>query len=404
MISDYIKFGIKNIMHTGVRSWLTMMGVFIGITAVVSLISIGQGLQDAMKESFERMGSDIIMVMPGAGMMGSSVGASASQITEEDKKLVEKTRGVDLAGGMTTKVAKVVFKGDIEYTFAIGIPTDRSMKIIEDMQSVRIHAGRKFRSTDRYVVILGSRIAEGLFFEKPVGIGETLELNGKDFKVIGTLEPIGTQSDDEQMYIPLDTSLELFDVKDYVMLLVKPKAGYVPSEVADWIKKDLRRSRGLKKGEEDFTVQTSEDMLESIGVVLDAAQIFFVGIASISLIVGGIGIMNTMYTSVLERTKEIGIMKAIGARNTDIMMVFLVEAGLLGLVGGIIGSAIGILLSKSVEFLAEGAGWGAAMKAHVSFELVFGALAFSFVVGCLSGVLPARQAAKLKPVETLRYE
>ncbi|MEM4247591.1 MAG: ABC transporter permease, partial [Candidatus Woesearchaeota archaeon] len=177
-----------------------------------------------------------------------------------------------------------------------------------------------------------------------------------------------------------------------------------PEEVADNIEKAIRRDRHQKEGREDFSVQSSTELIESFMKVLFIIQAVFVGIAAISLLVGGIGIMNTMYTAVLERTREIGVMKAIGARNKDILALFLIESGFLGAAGGIIGIIIGSGISKIVE-VAVNAQYGAnTILAVFPPYLLVGALLFSFGVGAVSGLLPARRASKLKPVDALRYE
>jgi putative ABC transport system permease protein len=404
MIADYFKYSLKTLRDRGVRSWLTMLGIFVGIATVVSLISLGQGLQDSMNEQFEMMGSDIIYIAPGAGFF-SSTGASAATLDDEDKKVIESVRGVDLAGGMISRVAKVEYKGESKFGFSNGIPTDKAQKIIEDMQQVRISQGRKFNPSDRYVAIIGSRVASGDFFSKRVDVGERIVVNGKPLKVIGSLEPMGSKHDDEAIWIPLETTKEIYNTEEYYAIMARVKDNYIPGDVAENIKEKLRKHRNVKEGEEDFTVQTSQELLDSVGVILDAVQWFLIGIAAISLLVGGIGIMNTMYTSVLERTREIGVMKAIGARNGDITILFLIEAGVLGMAGGLIGCLLGVTLSKTVEILSAGALANSTLvKAYVSAELIAGALLLSFIVGCVSGVLPARQAANLKPVDALRYE
>ncbi|MCK4491202.1 MAG: ABC transporter permease, partial [Candidatus Altiarchaeales archaeon] len=191
---------------------------------------------------------------------------------------------------------------------------------------------------------------------------------------------------------------------DYITIMARAKPNYDPEKVAEKIKEKLRKDRGLEKGEEDFMVLTMEQMKEAVGIVLDATQAVVVGIAFISLFVGGVGILNTMYTSVLERTKEIGVMKAVGARNSDIMLLFLIESGTVGLVGGLIGCLIGASISKGLEYIAVTQLDQTLIQASITPELIIGALLFSFIVGCISGVLPARQASKLKPVDALRYE
>jgi putative ABC transport system permease protein len=405
MISDYFKFSLNAVIHRGIRSWLTMLGIFVGIATIVSLISLGQGLQNAMNSQFEMMGFNIVLIMPGAGIFQGGGASSASILTEEDKKVIEKVRGVDVAGGLMARISGVKYKDETLFTMVSGLPTDNAQKIIEDMQQVRLNAGRKFTPEDKYVVIIGSRVAGGKLFSRNVGVGDKIQINGHDFKVIGTLESMGARHDDESLYIPLKTAQEVFNTNEYAEIMARTKEGYVPGDVANDIKDKLRKFRNEKKGEEDFTVQTSEEILQSVGVILTAVNWFLIGIATISLIVGAIGIMNTMYTSVLERTREIGVMKAIGATNRDVMLLFLIESGVVGMTGGIIGCILGLLMSKTVELISASVlEENSMIRADVSIGLIAAALLISFTVGCISGVLPALQAAKMKPVDALHYE
>jgi putative ABC transport system permease protein len=401
MIGDYFTYAVRNITHKGIRSWLTMIGIFIGIATIVSLISLGQGMQDAINTQFEQMGSNIIMLMPGQNMGAPS---GASKLTDHDIQVIEGVRGVNLVGGMIAKFGLVEFGGERKYTFIAGIPTDKSQKIIEDMQSVRIHEGRKFYPTDGYRTIVAWLIQKGDFFENPVKVNDRILIEGKEFRVIGSIESVGNHQDDTNIYIPLDTAKELFDTEDYYTILVQLKEGYKPADVAEAIKERMRKDRNQKKGEEDFSAYTQEQLKETVGAVLDVVQAVLIGIASISLLVGGVGIMNTMYTSVLERTQEIGIMKAVGARNGDVLAIFLIEAGIFGLLGGLVGIGIGLGFSKAVEYFAAGALGANMLKAHISYAFVGSVLLFSFIIGCASGVFPARQAAGMNPVEALRYE
>jgi putative ABC transport system permease protein len=206
------------------------------------------------------------------------------------------------------------------------------------------------------------------------------------------------------MYIPYDTAVSLFELDEIDILIVQTIEGIDVNTVAESIKKELRDYRNVDEGEEDFRVQTFEQVMKSFQTIFGIVQAVVIGIAAISLLVGGIGITNTMYTSVLERTRDIGIMKAIGARNSDIMKLFLIESGLLGLVGGAVGIIIGIGMSKTVEIAVTKLYNFVYLKAHFPWYLILGALAFSFIVGSISGVMPARQAAKMKPVDALRYE
>ena len=401
MFTDYFRLALIGIKQKGVRSLLTMIGIFIGIAMVVSLISLGEGLSAAVNEQFEMMGSNIILVMPGAGL--ESMGGSSVPVNEHDVSVIEKAKGVDLVGGFVTKIAQIEYRDRVKYSFVAGFPQDESRKIVEDMQQFNLESGKDLDKSDKYKVVIGYGVKHGDFFEKDVNIRDTLLINGQKFEVVGSVERIGNPQDDSNLYIPLDTAKEFFDTDEYMMIMVRVKDGFDSSVVADNIKEKLRKDRELEEGDENFSVQTMEQLKESYSTILTLVRIFLVGLAAISLLVGGVGIMNTMYTSVLERTNEIGIMKAIGARNSDIMSIFLIESGILGSVGGIIGCAIGLGISKSVELAVKSQGIDY-LKASTSPEIIFGAIAFAFIVGAVSGVMPARQAAQLKPVDALRYE
>ncbi len=403
MMEDYIKTAYGDIKNRKKRSWLTMIGIIIGIAAVVSLISLGQGLKDAVNEQFEMMGAEIIMIMPGSGF--ASMGSAGSSLERDDIDVIKRVRGVDVAGGFVTKIAKVEFGNEMKYSWVSGLAQDESKEILENMQSFEIESGRDLKKGDMYRTVVGNSVAHDDFFKKRVRVGDYVKINDKKFRVVGVLKRVGNPDDDQAFMIPLETARDLFDVPDELMVIMANlKPGFDASDVAEDIKKAMRKDRNQKKGEEDFTVQTSEQLKEVYGVVLNLIQSVLIGIAAISLLVGGIGIMNTMYTSVLERTRDIGVMKAIGARNSNIMWIFLIESGIIGMAGGAIGCAIGIAISKSIEYASSTQLGVDYLKASTAPELIIGALAFSFFVGMLSGTLPAMHAARLKPTDALRYE
>lgn len=228
----------------------------------------------------------------------------------------------------------------------------------------------------------------------------------EQFEVIGIMKKVGS-SDDSSLIIPLEQLRILSNEPQIIsMIIVKASPSTDVNQLAKNIESEMRKDRFEKKGKEPetFNVQTSEQLLETFGSILTAVQAVLIGIAAISLLVGGIGIMNTMYTSVLERRKEIGIMKAIGAKNSDILSIFLFESGLLGLAGGAIGIFLGISLGKMAEFIAYRALESNIIQASFPWYLILGALSFSVLIGTLSGILPAMQASRLKPIDALRYE
>jgi len=400
-IKDYIIFAVKSFKARKLRTFLTMLGIFVGIAAVVSLVSLGQGLEKAITEQFESLGTNKLMIMPKGGFYGMG---SSAVLDKDDLKIIQNAKGIRNAGGFVSKVASIEFGNERKYSWITGLPQDESKKIISDISTFKIEQGRDLKKSDSYKTVIGKMLADGDFFDKKVRIGDKLLVENRKFEVIGILGTIGNPQDDSQLIVNLDSAVELFGGKEeYMTIMADVVDGETPSKVAESLKRTLRRHRGLKQGEEDFSIQTFEEMLESFGSILLIVQSVLIGIAAISLLVGGVGIMNTMYTSVFQRTNEIGIMKAIGARNSDILLIFLIESGFLGMIGGAVGIGIGFAIGKTVELAASQ--YGLEMfKASFPWYLILGALAFSFIVGSIAGVFPARQASKLKPVDALRYE
>ncbi|OYT35416.1 MAG: ABC transporter permease [Candidatus Aenigmarchaeota archaeon ex4484_52] len=407
MIFDFFKLAFSSIMHRKMRAWLTMIGIFIGIAAVVSLISLGDGMRQAINVQFEKMGSDKIMVFPGgdggAGM--KNMMTSVAKLTEDDLKIIRKQSGVDLAGGMIFKTVAVKYKDKTKYSQVSGIPTDDTQDIFEDMETYEMLKGHKLKAGNDKYVILGYDIAYTDYFDKRPKLRDKIYIMDKPFIVSGIFEKIGNHQDDSMFVITYDAANELFGTKDeYSVILVKVKPNIKPADLAQTLKKKLRRARREKEGEESFQVQTTEQLLNKVNSILGVVNAVLIAIASIALLVGGIGIMNTMYTSILERTKDIGIMKAIGAKDSQILSIFLFEAGLYGFIGGAIGVFFGYSISKLAEYITVVVLGQDLLVVEFDAFLIIGSLAFSTILGIISGILPARQAANMEPVEALRYE
>jgi putative ABC transport system permease protein len=403
-MKDYFFLAFNNLKRRKLRSWLTMIGIFIGIAAVVALISMGEGLQNTVEEQFEILGADKITIMGKAGPMTSPVASELSDkpLTEKDLEIVRKSSGIKLATGFLIKSLNTNFKKETKPLLVSGIEVEEYSKMFEGTYS--IEDGRDLKKEDNYKIIIGYNLGYTTnIFEKKIETGNNLIIGGKSFKVVGILEKIGGP-DDNSMIMPIEAMKEITGEKEIIsMIMAQAKQGEDIDKVGGNIEKGLLDYRNEKEPE-TFNIQTTEQLIESFGNILGIVQAVLVGIAAISLLVGGIGIMNTMYTSVLERTKEIGTMKAIGAKNSNILSIFLFESGLLGLVGGMIGIGIGVSLGKIAEYLASTALGTDIFKAYFSLYLIVGALLFSFLIGTLSGILPAMQAAKLKPADALRYE
>jgi putative ABC transport system permease protein len=402
MLKDYFFIAFGSLKKRFLRTSLTMLGIFIGIAAVVALISLGQGMQAAINGQFASIGTDKIIVQGASAGFGPPGQNTAGVVTEHDLDLVRQVPGVLRAAPRFIRSTTVEFSDSTEVIVTASLPMiaeDRDL-VIESL-NVKAEQGRMLKASDSGKIMVGEHYWKEEHFGKPIVVGSKLLINGKQFEVVGLMKK-GAAFINSAFLMNQDDLEKIIQKSDELSAIVAQVSGS-PSDVADRVLRALRRDRHQKEGFEDVTVSTSEDLIGSINTILGVVQAVFIGIAAISLLVGGIGIMNTMYTSVLERTRDIGIMKAIGARNSDVLWIFLLESGLLGMAGGGVGVLIGVGLSKLVEFFGQGFA-GSVLKASFPWYLIVGALAFSFFVGMISGVLPARQASKLPPVEALRAD
>ncbi len=398
MLKEYTLLAIGSLRKRFLRTLLTMIGIFIGIAAVVALISLGQGMQEAVNQQFAGVGADKIIVQGASATLGPPGQNTAGKISNHDLEIVKRVPGVDRAAGRILRSVSLEYADEITVTMAASIPEEQEARqLVIEANNINTAKGRMLKPEDNNKIIVGHHLWTTEHFPKPLQVGSKILVNNKQFEIVGLLNKIGAGRDEAIMMNEKDLREMAGDELSVIVAQTKEN----PANVADKILRAIRKDRHQKEGFEDVTVSTSEDIISSINTILGVIQAVFIGIAAISLIVGGVGIMNTMYTSVLERTKEIGIMKAIGARNKDVLMIFLLESAMLGLTGGAIGLLIGAGLSKLVEWVGQ-AFIGAVLKASFPWYLIAGALAFSFTVGAVSGLLPARQAAKLPPVEALR--
>lgn len=410
MIYDYFKVGVSNLIHRKMRSWLTMVGIFIGIAAVVSLISLGQGMEEAIKGIFFQIGSDKLIVTAKSGQRfsGPPGSSAAANLTIEDMAVIKRVNGVEKVGGRLIKSARLEFNREVKFYFVASMPDDQEgMDLVTASNRYEAGFGRLLKSGDRFKAVIGYDVAnKGIFKTKRLELGNKIKVSNADFEAVGILKKSGNPQQDRIIIVPEDALREVLGIGEEALdiIAVQIEKGVDINQAGENIERELRRERDVEEGKEDFEIQTPQQLLETLGSILTIVKIVLIGIASISLLVGGIGIANTMYTAVLERTKEIGVMKSVGAQNKDILMIFLIESGLLGLVGGAIGVGMGIGLSKLVEIMAAQFLGTSLIKASFPWYLILGALAFSFLIGAMSGLLPAKQAASLKPVDALRYE
>ena len=392
LYSQLFKLSVRNIGRRGKRTWLTMIGIIIGVTAIISLIALGQGLEQAIVQEFETLGANYVYVSP-----------DGAELTDNDLEVVERARGVDQAIGSYRTNDLVSFRESSEFLTIVGVPGGKFDAYIESQGLSVEENGRGLRSTDKNNVIAGQGLKSGTF-ERQVAIRSQLTLDNQDLRVVGFLGNSGDPNFEDSIVMELDRVREIYNANQTLsQVSASLQPGFEIENVQENIEQELRNDRGVEEGDEDFSTSTPADILDALTNILSVVQGIVVGIASIALLVGGIGIMNTVYMSITERTKEIGVMKAIGAKKRHISMLFLFEAGIIGLIGSIIGTVIGLGISNlAIYFLQNYTSFSAAQV--FSPELIAGALGFGFIIGIISGILPARKAANMDPAESLRYE
>lgn len=405
MITDYFKLALGNLRRRKLRSILTVIGIFIAIATIFVLLSLSIGLDNAIKEQFRQLGTDKFFIQP-KGQAGAPGSGGAASLSIRDAEVVEKVNGVKSIAYFNIGNVKITYNKKNRYYMVMGMPTEKSITdVILESMGLDLDEGRMFKTGDNKKTILGYNYKYGNMFDRPIGVGDKIELNDVEFTVIGIFTQVGNPQDDQQVYITFDDAKELLKSGDRVdFIYAQIKTGEDISKVVSDADRKLMRFRDVTLKTKDYTISTPQELLSSFGVVLNIITAFLLGIAFISLLVGGIGIANTMFTSVLERTKEIGTMKAIGAKNRDILYIIVIESGFLGLIGGVLGIIFGYIAGKTVEFIALNYFGTNLLKIATPWYLVLGCLLFGFLIGALSGFFPAKQASKLKPADTLRYE
>jgi len=401
---EHASIAVRNLRRRGARSWLTLLGIFIGITAVVALISLGSGLRTTVNSQFGISATEVITVQAGGlnafGPPGTGV---VNSLTIEDVEAIERLSVVERTVRRNIPSGKLEFKDEVVFGRTMSIPSGDDRKFVYEQLDIDVEQGRLLEDGDENNVVLGHN-----FFSESVGLSNKIEagdkvlIQDKEFKVVGITKKKGSFIFDNVVHMndaPLEALMGYGDDVDLIVVKIKDKD--LIEKAKEDIEKLMRDQRDVKAGEEDFSVTTPQATLDTVNEILAGVQIFIVLIAGISILVGGIGIVNTMFTSVLERRHEIGIMKAIGAKNSDIFYQFFIEAGLLGFVGGLAGVIVGVLIGY-LGTIGINQFIGATTTPEISIVLIISALVGSFIVGSLSGIAPAMRAARQNPVDALR--
>ena len=397
MLSEYIRISFNSLRRRKLRSWLTIIGIIIGISAIVSLTLIAQGTENAVNEAFEQFGTDVILVQGGATFSRPTPGEYG--LSDRDINFFESFGEVDFVIPYSYDTQEVEFKDEKKYPIVYAIDTELWDEFLK-RSNFEVEKGRAFQDGETGSVIVGWKLNQD-YFENKVDLKSRIKIGGKSFKVVGIYERVGNDADDTAISMNIDDARKVYAPEDKVtgaQIIIKD--GVDIDKFAEYLEEEYEDYRGDK----NFVLSTSTAILEQINSVLGILQYVVVGIAGIALIVGSVGIANTMYMSVLERTKEIGIMKSIGATNNAILTMFLIESAFFGIVGGIIGCIIGILMAVIAKFAIEAFAPGIPFLILIDPAVIIGALIFSAISGIVSGILPARNASKLNPVDALRYE
>jgi putative ABC transport system permease protein len=398
---------LQSLAANKLRSGLTILGIVIGVAAVIAMISIGRGAQDTITGSIQGIGTNLLFVFRG----GSEDVRNPQPVTLGDAEaMADKFQAPSVEGvaPILQGNAKVTFGKESHLTQISGVSPDYS-----SVRNIKVTEG-DFITEDQIlgqasVALLGPDTADKLFGRKEGVVGETIRIEGQPFRVTGVLESKGGSSfsnQDDRVLIPLTTAQSRLlrrSTRDRVDLIMVQAINAQSVPLAnDEISEILRNRHRTAIGADDFTVFTQQDFLDTAKTITQVLTIFLGGIAAISLLVGGIGIMNIMLVSVTERTREIGLRKALGARRIDILIQFLTESSVLSLIGGVIGIALGWTISYIVGRIA--AANQAAINPSMGLDIVLIATLFSTAVGLFFGLYPANRAASLEPVEALRYE
>jgi putative ABC transport system permease protein len=401
---DMLAYALKNLRTRSLRSWLTIIGIVIGVLTIIAVTSIGDGLKKEVTAQLDMFGPDMMFIIPvnieKSMAAGGAGGMTSGKLFEKDLDRVMRIPGVKSAAKMTYGRVSLQFKdkqiGSVVYA--------ATANMFDQWGSMyNLEGGRFFKDSETKVAVLGNDAANQLFGKNKVSVGSIILINGENYRVVGILKKIGTslsQHDDQSIFVPFDDGKNLFGnqlAKNEISFIsIKVDEGQNAEEIKQKIEVELASLHRVTLDNKDFTVITADFINSTVGAVLGSVSVFLLAITLVSAVVGGIGIANTMFMSVIERTKEIGVLKSVGASRSDIQEIFLVESAIIGFAGGVLGLVAGLL----VLFIAMQFG----VPVLVRPENAVLAIAFSILVGVVSGWYPARQAAEMDAVEALGFE
>lgn len=405
------------VLNSKLRSWLTIIGIIIGVGAVIAIVSLGEALEQDVNSQFDQLGGDLLTLTAGAsrasgfgGGRHGFEGGGGQTATEEGEEIeLDRFDLQVLKGIQDIKLMDTQIRGSVEITYVAEKGTVSVTGVDQNtwsqMTTEEIDTGRMLGPADTNVIVIGGRLATD-FFDTNLGVNQIVTIEKRLFRIVGILDDTSNT-----VYMPIQSAYEVIDDKEkdvYDSIIIKVKDEELVGLSQAVIEKKLMIARHVTAATKDFTISSNLERQEQRAEFLSSLTIFLTAIAAVALIVGAVGITNTMFTSVLEKTKEIGIMKAIGARNNDILTIFLINAALIGLIGGVLGVLFGVFLSGALPALMGGSGGIigrlGSSGSIISIQTITIAISMSVFLGMLAGAIPAYQASRLKPVDALRYE
>jgi len=393
----YLKTALKNLGARSIRSWLTVSGVIISIAVILILLTLTSGLQGAIVELFEQFGSNTITILPAGGFSA----AGGAELFERDVDTVSSLRYYQTVIPFSRRNGvPIEYRGEQKFTALSGMPSSQADEVDREYNfNDEMIEGRWFNQNERKVAIIGYNVAnnDDIWFTRSISIRNNILIQGESFRVVGILREYGTP-DDNEIIIPREDLKELFDTGEQIDgIMAFIRSGVNVEEAAEATERLLER----RKGKDSVIVLSPQGIIRQFNQITDIVTSLLLAIASISMVVGALGIMNTMFTSILERESEIGIIKSIGGRNSNVLGIFMYESAMIGLVGGIVGIGIGIGGSYLIGFIVEASGFKL-LQISISLTHVTLSLFFSVIVGLLSGFFPSYIASRKKIVDTLR--
>ena len=404
LYSESMRMALTALLANKLRSLLTMLGIIIGVGAVIAMISVGMGVRKNVTDSIASLGSNMLVIMPGSANRGGVRSAAGSTITlkyDDAEAIRKRVRNIDYVSPTVSGSYQIVYGNQNWNSSVTGVTPDYM-----SIQSLKVQSGSFITESDmskrNRVAVIGTTVASNLFgTENPVG--KNIRVNNAPYKIIGVLAAKGQSSmgrdQDDVVIIPLTTAQERMLGITYVQSINVQVASQDKMEQAQSEIETLLRQRHRITGgkEDDFTVRNLTSLMETMSQTTGMITLLLGSIAGISLIVGGIGFMNIMMVSVTERTREIGIRKALGATFRNIMMQFLIESVVISVIGGMIGIVLGCAASMAISVVGD-------FSTVITIAPILISFFFSVGIGLFFGIYPARKAAKLDPIEALRYE